>query len=142
MWSDPDVTRFMGGPREAAWLTQNFTEDAKNTDPPLYDQWPVFEKASGELVGYCGLLDKEIDGRPEIELVYVFLPTAWGKGFGTEMAMGLREHAVQAMGLTRLVALIEPENAASVKVAERAGFHREKTVARPGGERIVYVFEV
>jgi RimJ/RimL family protein N-acetyltransferase len=141
MWTDPDVTRFMGGPRDATWLENSFMGDANRTDLLLYDQWPVIEKASGELIGYCGLLDKEIDGQPEIELVYVFMPSAWGKGYGTEIAMGLREHAVHRMGLSRLIALIEPENQASARVAERVGFHRERMVSRSAGEMMLYVFQ-
>jgi RimJ/RimL family protein N-acetyltransferase len=141
MWTDPEVTRFMGGPRDAIQLEKTFAEDVHNPDPWLYDQWPVIEKSSGELIGYCGLLDKEVDGRPEIELVYVFVPSAWGRGYATEIALGLREHAVQKMGLRRLIALIEPANMGSARVAERAGFHLERKVTRPGGERELYVFQ-
>jgi ribosomal-protein-alanine N-acetyltransferase len=141
MWSDPDVTRFVGGPKDAAWLEQVFTEDSNNLDPLLYDQWPVVEKSSGEVIGYCGLLEKEVDGRPEIELVYAFVPSAWGKGYATEISLCLREYAVGKMGLRRLIALIEPENAASARVAERVGFRLDRKVIRPGGaERMLYVF--
>ncbi len=141
MWSDPDVTRFMGGPKDPAWLQTNFAEDARNPEPLLYDQWPVIEKSSGVLVGYCGLLDKEVDGRPEVELVYVFLPAVWGKGYATEIALALRQHATSEMGLSRLIALIEPGNEASIKVAERVGFHLEKTVQRGDAQRMLFVYE-
>ncbi len=141
MWSDPEVTRFMGGPRDALWLERTFAEDADNQNPLVYDQWPVIEKSSGKLIGYCGLLDKEVEGRPEVELVYVFVPAVWGRGYATEMALALREHAVQAMGLNRLVALVEPENAASIRVAERAGFHADRKVMRGDSERILFVYE-
>ena len=82
-------TRFMGGPRNVALLEKAFTEDANNSKPLLYDQWPVIEKSSGKLIGYCGLLDKDVEGKSEIELVYVFLPSAWGKGFATEISSAL-----------------------------------------------------
>jgi RimJ/RimL family protein N-acetyltransferase len=141
MWTDPEVTRFMGGPRDAAWLEQNFAEDANNPDPPLYDQWPVVEKSSDKVIGYCGLLDKEVEGQLEIELVYVFVPSVWGKGYGTEMAMALREHATHSMGLKRLIALIEPDNEPSVRVAERLGFHAEKQIVRGDSARMLYLYE-
>lgn len=141
MWTDVEVTRFLGGPRQAGWLEANFAEEARAADPPLYDQWPVIEKASGKLVGYCGLIDKEIEGRAEIELVYAFLPSAWGKGYASEIARALREHGVQRLRLPRLVALIEPENQASVHVAEAAGFHFERSVRRPAGLMHLYVHE-
>jgi RimJ/RimL family protein N-acetyltransferase len=141
MWTDPQVTRFMGGPREAAQLEQGFMEDANSPDPPTYDLWPVIEKATGDLIGYCGLLDKKIEGHEEIELIYVFVPAAWGRGYATEIGQALREHAVKNLGLTRLVALIEPENEPSVRVAERLGFQRDRQINRPAGERLLYVFQ-
>jgi len=39
-----------------------------------YDLWPVVEKETGQVVGHCGLLDKEIEGITEIELNYTSLP--------------------------------------------------------------------
>lgn len=141
MWTDPVVTQFMGGPKDRGWLERNFSEDAANPDPLLFDQWPVIEKLSGKLIGYCGLLDKEVEGQPEVELVYVFLPEAWGKGYATEIALALREHALRRMDLRRLIALIEPENRASIKVAERVGFRADRKVMRGDAERILYVYE-
>ncbi len=141
MWTDPQVTQFMGGPKDRAWLEGTFAEDVASPDPLRYDQWPVIEKQTGALIGYCGLLDKEVEGKPEIELVYAFVPAAWGKGYATEMALALREHATREMGLRRLIALIEPENQASARVAERVGFHSEKAVRRGNAERMLYVYE-
>jgi RimJ/RimL family protein N-acetyltransferase len=142
MWTDIDVTRFMGGPRNATLLEKAFKEDASNSNPLLYDQWPVIEKTSGEMIGYCGLLDKEVEGKQEIELVYAFMPSAWGKGFATEISSALRDYALNKMRLRRLIALIEPENEASARVAERIGFHLDRKIIRPGGaERMLYIFE-
>ncbi len=142
MWIDPAVTRFMGGPRDAKWLEDNFAQDANDPDPLLYDQWPVIDKSSGEVIGYCGLLDKEVDGQPEVELVYVLAPSAWGKGYATEMALALRDHATRKLGLRRLIALIEPGNEPSARVAERVGFRPERSVQRGDAERVLYVYEV
>lgn len=141
MWTDPEVTRFMGGPRDATWLEENFAEDANNPDPLVYDQWPVVDKSSGEVIGYCGLLDKEVEGRPEVELVYVLAPSAWGKGYATEMALALREHATRQLGLRRLIALIEPGNEPSARVAERVGFRPARSIQRGDAERVLYIYE-
>jgi RimJ/RimL family protein N-acetyltransferase len=46
------------------------------------------------------------------------------------------------MGLCRLIALIEPENRASERVAVKIGMRLEKEVVRPGGAlRKVYAVE-
>jgi ribosomal-protein-alanine N-acetyltransferase len=142
LWMDPEVTRFMGGPREHDFLAAEFE---KNTLAPFaekHDLWALVEKESGAVVGHCGLLDKEVEGTAEIELVYVLATAAWGKGYGTEIAAALKEYAFQTLGLTRLISLIEPENAASERVAVKTGMRLEREVNRPEGvKRRVYAVE-
>lgn len=142
IWSDPDVTRYMGGPRDRAKVEAILEEELKDPFADEYNPWSVEEKKTGKVVGDCGLLDKEVDGRAEVELVYVFARSAWGKGYATEMAEALKAHAFEQMGLRRLIALIEPENAGSERVAVKVGMHLEKEVVRPGGTvRRVYAVE-
>jgi [ribosomal protein S5]-alanine N-acetyltransferase len=141
LWTDPQVTEFMGGPRDRATLLANFTEDLEMDPPARLDLWPIVEKASGRVIGKCGLTDKEIDGREEVELVYLLAVSAWGKGYATEAARAVRDYAFDALGLTRLVSLIEPENTASARVAEKIGEHLEKQVLRPSG-RLMNVYAI
>lgn len=142
LWADPNVTRYLGGPRDRAWLRSAFEETAEDPYAERYDLWPVIERESGHLVGNCGLLEKEVEGRTEIELIYVLTPSAWGKGYATEMGRALKRHAFEEMGIRRLIALIEPENEASEQVAIRIGMRLEREVVRPGGEvRRVYAVE-
>jgi hypothetical protein len=68
LWADPLATRFLGGPRDRAWLQAAFEETARNPWAEPYDLWPVEEKETGRVVGHCGLLDKEVADRAEIEL--------------------------------------------------------------------------
>jgi ribosomal-protein-alanine N-acetyltransferase len=60
IWSDPDVTLFMGGPRDEAQLRQDLEAEAESAAPAAIDLWPVVEKASGEVIGHCGLLEKAV----------------------------------------------------------------------------------
>jgi RimJ/RimL family protein N-acetyltransferase len=140
IWCDPEVTRFMGGPRDRVKLEAGFAEDVKDPFAERYDLWPVKEKGLGRVVGHCGLLDKEVDGKKEIELIYVFCKDAWGKGYASEMGRALLQYAFEEMNIERLISLIEPENAASERVAVKIGMSYEKEVIRPGGfKRKVYV---
>jgi RimJ/RimL family protein N-acetyltransferase len=132
----------MGGPREHRKVFDSFVEDAAVDPPPQFDLWPVVERATGAVIGHCGLTDKEIEGREEIELVYVFAVAAWGKGYASEAARALLAYGFGDLGLQRIVALVEPENTASAHVAVKAGMHLEKQVTRPGGRRMdLYVIE-
>ncbi len=143
LWSDPEVTRYMGGPRDRQFLEEEFRKTAQEPGKERFDLWPVIERSTGQLVGHCGLLDKDIDGSVEIELVYVIRTACWGQGYATEIAAAIRDHAFRNLGIRRLVALIDPRNGGSEKVALNVGMRCEREVPRPGGARKrLYVVEV
>ena len=142
LWCDPDVTHYLGGPRDRAKLKTSFEEDLRDPFAEQYDLWPVVEKATRDVIGHCGLLEKEVDGKNEVELIYIFKPSAWGKGYASEMGGALKRYAFEEMSVERLIALIEPENEASERVALKIGMRFEKEVVRPGGAvRKVYAIE-
>lgn len=142
LWSDPKVTQYFGGPRDQQALRESFEQSAFSPFSDDYDLWPVVEKASGEVIGHSGLLDKEIEGKTEVELVYVIAPAYWGKGYATEIAEGLKEYAFSELGLDRLFALVEPTNKASERVALKIGMTYKNTIARSGAQtRKLYVVE-
>jgi len=142
LWTDPEVTEHLGGPRERAKLEPLFAQDVQDPFAEEYDLWPVEERQTREVIGHCGLLEKEVDGADEIEVIYIFKRLAWGKGYATEIGKALIQYAFEDKKQTRVIALIEPENEASAAVAEKIGMLCEKEVIRPGGEpRKVYVVE-
>lgn len=141
LWTDPQVTAFLGGPRNPEELRRSFCEDLRGQAPHPHDLWPVVEKSSGDVVGHCGLLAKEVDGLPEVELVYILAASAWGKGYATEIGRALMQFAFEEMGLTRLICLIMPGNEASGRVAARLGMRSEGLTARPGN-RMLRVYAI
>lgn len=138
IWTDAEVTRFMGGPRDKDFLNQTFSEDVEAGQPETYDLWPVVELASNHVIGHCGLLEKEVDGQPEIELTYVLHKSAWGKGYATEAAIALRDYAFGPCQLERLIALIDRANRGSERVAQKVGMSLEKEVLR--GDKLMRVY--
>jgi ribosomal-protein-alanine N-acetyltransferase len=143
LWSDPVVTQFMGGPRPPAYLRNTFTADAAAGQPAQFDLWPVQLRENGAVVGQCGLLEKEIEGQSEIEVVYLFAQEVWGRGYATETVLALRDYAREELNISRLAALIAAENNASARVAQKAGFTYVADTVRPGGHRRqLYRYEV
>lgn len=134
IWSNQEVTKFIGAPREKDFLLNEFQKTAEDPDVEKYDLWVVIEKSSGNVVGHCGFIDKEIEKNTEIDLTYIFDPSAWGKGYGTEIAIALKNYAFNDLGLKRLVALIHPDNSASANIAKKIGMKNSKSIARPNGE--------
>jgi len=142
LWTDPDVTRHLGAPRDREELRVLLEETAVDPYAERFDLWPVVEKATGLVVGHCGLLDKDVEGKTEIELVYVLAASAWGRGYATEIGSALCRYAFETMGLTRLIALIEPGNDASERAAMSIGMAFGREVVRPdGAARMLYAID-
>lgn len=85
--------------------------------------WAVVEKASGNLIGYCGLHNVIINDekRPRVELAYRIYKPLWGKGFAAEAAAAVVKHAFDRLRMPELIACIAPTNIASKQVAEKVG---------------------
>jgi RimJ/RimL family protein N-acetyltransferase len=61
----------------------------------------------------------------EVELGYIVVPHARGRGVATEMLRQLTRWAFDEAGALRIALVIDVENAASERVAERCGYVRE-----------------
>lgn len=142
LWCDPIVTEYEGGPRESSEVEKSLREDVRSGQSEIFDMWALVEKSSNRLIGHCGLTEKEVEGRQEIELTYTLAQSAWGKGYATEIASGLRDYAVSTLKVKRLIALIHPENRASARVAQKIGMRLERQIVRPGDHvRQVYAMQ-
>jgi RimJ/RimL family protein N-acetyltransferase len=80
----------------------------------------VWERESGELVGDCSL---HFDtGFGAWELSYGIRRDRWGRGYATEAARACVRHGLGVLGIERIVADVDPANAASRRVLEKSGF--------------------
>jgi ribosomal-protein-alanine N-acetyltransferase len=64
------------------------------------------------------------------ELGFIFSPGYQRRGYATEATRALMTHAFSAMGVHRVVANCNPDNTASWRVLEKAGFVREARLRR------------
>lgn len=67
------------------------------------------------------------DSREKDEQRYQLARDYWRRGFATEAAFAVREYAFDSLRLTRLIAIIDPKNVASIGVAENVGLKYERT---------------
>jgi [ribosomal protein S5]-alanine N-acetyltransferase len=91
----------------------------------------VTVKGSSQPVGVCGLTRKPWLDDPDI--AYAFLPEARGKGYAFEAASAVVAHARRDGGIRRIVAVVTPDNAASIRVVEKLGLQFERIVVDPSG---------
>ena len=88
--------------------------------------WAVEHAADARLIGFCGLCPQTIEGTEHVELGYRFDPAFWGRGLATEAARACCTLAFGQLGLGHLIAIIEAENLASIRVAEKCGMRHER----------------
>jgi RimJ/RimL family protein N-acetyltransferase len=136
LWSDPEVMRHMGGPRSYQAILEHTPEVVASQAHQATGIWSVVERATSQPIGNCGLVEKDVQGQTEWELVYLFFPTVWGRGYATEAALAVQQHALCRLGLARVVALIDPANVASERVAVRIGMQYQGDTLRAGGKRM------
>jgi len=84
-----------------------------------YGLWKVVLKASGEGIGLCGLVRR--DSLPAPDLGYAFLPGFEGRGLASEAGAAVLRHGTEVLGLECILAIVSPDNLASVRVLEKLG---------------------
>lgn len=84
-----------------------------------FGRWACVSKATGEVIGFCGL--KYLDELDAVDVGYRFLPECWGRGLATEACAATLDFAFETIGLEEVIALVLPDNAASVRVLEKVG---------------------
>jgi len=100
--------------------------------------WAMVVRDTGEFAGDCGLTPQYVDGIKEIEVGYHVRPSLQGQGYATEAAAAARDFARDKLFLSRLIAIINPENTPSQRVASKIGLRPEKRSTVFGHEQIIY----
>ena len=109
--SIPDAERYLADGPMASYARHGFglwMVELLDTDTPA---------------GMCGLIRRE--GLADADIGYAFVPEHWGAGFAREAAAATLALARQRFGLERVVAIVSPGNARSVRVLEHLGFADE-----------------
>lgn len=86
-----------------------------------YGLQKLVHRVTGEFIGCCGLLLQELDGQKEIEVGYHIFPAYWGQGYATEAAKYFIDLAFNSNQTDRVISIIDFENYASIRVAEKNG---------------------
>jgi [ribosomal protein S5]-alanine N-acetyltransferase len=80
----------------------------------------------GQPIGMCGLIKR--DTLEDVDIGYAFLPKFWSKGYALESARAVMNHAKEVLGLKRVVAIVDPNNAGSIRLLEKLGMTFERMV--------------
>src|SRR5262245_4063168 len=138
MCADPEVMRYIGDgqplSRPMAW--RKLAMVVGHWTLRGYGLWAAEERSSGILVGYVGFWNPE--GWPGFELGWTLRRSFWGRGYATEGARAALQYAFIEMGRPQVISLIQPENAASIRVAQRLGEQFVDSTEVMGKRALVY----
>ena len=122
---DAEVTRFVhrGQPYSDEEVDAFFERQSRQLAEHDVCMGAVVEKSSGRVVGIAGTQPLGTTG--DLEIGWIFAREAWGRGYATEAGAAAMQHVLETLGRPRVVAIIDPGNDASTRVAARLGMQYE-----------------
>lgn len=138
LYSNPEIIKYIPDAPKTVSEAREELEWHMHGHPkhPELGLWATIHKETGRFIGRCGLLPWTIDGHEEIEIAYALAQDFWGRGLATEAARAILHYGFAQLHLSRLICLIDPENTASRRVAEKIGMALEKAVPGIDGDGI------
>lgn len=134
--SDSEMMRFIREPQPR--------DEAANWMKLVSSRWAteriglcaVIEKASGDVIGWCGLW--RLPETDEVEIGYAIAAKFWRKGLASEAAEKILAYGFGDLTLEKIVAVARPENTASRRVMEKLGMRYDCTGIFYGSELVHY----
>jgi RimJ/RimL family protein N-acetyltransferase len=132
--SDPRVMRYLGGvglsAEESAEAAQRY--DA-HWETYGFGLWAAMEKSSGHVLGCIGLShplwNSELS--EEVEVGWRLRRSAWGRGLATEGGAAALRAGFESLGLEEIIAIVDPQNAASMAVTRKLGMTLRESRSHP-----------
>ncbi|HWE08701.1 MAG TPA: GNAT family N-acetyltransferase [Solirubrobacteraceae bacterium] len=100
--------------------------------------WLLRDRATGELVGRGGLQYTDAIGGYAVEAAWAIVPERWGQGLATELAQASVRVAFESLRLAEIIAITTPDNVASRRVMEKAGFVYDRDIDHVGLAHVLY----
>lgn len=127
MWSDPIVTRFIGGKpstRPQTW-TRLLTYIG-HWAAMGYGYWVIEDTSTGLYAGEIGFADFKRDIAPSMqgvpELGFALVASVHGRGYATEAVAAVLAWGDAHLPSLRTVALCDEQNLASRRILEKSGY--------------------
>lgn len=130
--ADPRVMRYLGGaPLSAEESAEAAERYDAHWDTYGFGLWAAIEKSSGHALGFMGLShplwNPELS--EEVEVGWRLRRSAWGRGLATEGGSAALRAGFENLGLAEIIAIVDPDHAASMAVARKLGMTmRERRV--------------
>jgi RimJ/RimL family protein N-acetyltransferase len=143
LWNDPLVYRYITGkPAGEDEIWPKFLRHVGHWALMGYGYWRVEERSTGDFVGEVGFADFKraitppLKGIPEIG--WVIASAMHGKGYGTEAVAAALTWGDEHFGNQHSACIVDPENAASLRLAAKAGYREVTRTTYLGDPTIIF----
>jgi RimJ/RimL family protein N-acetyltransferase len=136
--NDPDFIRFIGD--KGVKTVDDARQYIVNGPLASYERhgfglWLVELKPSSIPVGMCGLLKRET--LDDVDIGFAFLPRYRSRGYAFESAAAVMAYGRNVLGLKRIVAITDPDNAGSIRLLQKIGLSFDRMIKLAGDSREV-----
>lgn len=141
--ADPLVVRYLGGEIDQAASDAQLARIMAHWDEHGLGLWAAELRGGGRMIGFVGL---SVPGflpavLPAVEVGWRLASDVWSRGFATEGGRAAIEWGFGGLGLDRIISIIDPDNIASLRVAEKLGMRPGRDEVHPGSGRRLRVYE-
>lgn len=102
VFGDAEAMRFYPAPFDGQQMQEWVDWNQRNYTNYGYGLWALILRATGELVGDCGLVNQQVEDSLEIEIGYHVRRDLWRQGLATEAAIACRDYGFDILGRRRL----------------------------------------
>ena len=127
--NDPSFLRFIGdkGVRTLADARKYILEGPRRSYEQFgFGLYLTELKETQVPIGICGLLKRET--LDDVDVGFAFLPQFRLQGYAFESASAVLAFGREVVGLNRIVAITNPDNAGSIRVLEKLGLKFERMI--------------
>jgi RimJ/RimL family protein N-acetyltransferase len=144
LWTEPEVTRFTSGNKpstpEECW--QRLLRYRGLWSLLGFGYFVITERRTGTYVGEAGLADFHRSIMPSMsgkaEAGWALMPSDWGKGYANEALNAIFNWYEGTPNPRALSCIINPDNAASIRLAEKTGFRLKKETQYNGSACLMF----
>jgi RimJ/RimL family protein N-acetyltransferase len=127
--NDPAFVRFVGD--KGVRTIQDAREYILTGPMDSYERygfglWLVELNGSATPIGICGLLKRET--LSDVDIGFAFLPQYRSQGYALESAAAVMGHAKNVLGLSRVVAITDEDNVASIRLLQKIGLSFDRMI--------------
>lgn len=128
MNADPLVMQYLPRVLDEASSKRHLKEFQQHFKKHGFGLYVVEVKETGDFAGFVGVqhVDFKAEFAPAVELAWRLDYEFWGKGYASEAAKGVIEHAFSQLDLSELVAFTVNDNDRTIALMEKVGMRRDE----------------